>query len=885
MVGDKFMILGYYNRCNLGDDIFSYVLKRYFEVFWPRAEIIIKNTDDVNKIADDVTAVICGGGDLINSYFMSRILKLTENLSCPIYALGVGIPYPQMIDRGYLDGFDYIIHRNHTDAQLLLNKYGPLRVKFAPDLAFYLPKTPQKKITHYLDQALGLTGNRFIRFKAEMQEKMGPNRIAKKIGIFLARPIRRVEDPEAYDHILEVLADFVADLASKKKHFWKPWYCETLDLNEYQIFLIPCGTKEGSNKEDDRLINADLLAKIHQRGEFNNIYQVDQAIPHDEIIALFKSLWLTISTRFHPHVFSILAGTPVLSVYCSRKVENLMTETGLIDYTVKMPVDPETLHPIDLDKDKLSSAFDRIVKHYKCYQVQLQVVNRSLEDYIPDLIKTLNNLLAYKIKHFMPERVSVFTSYKMGKLDLVANNLIQCMYPGIEDLTKLEYVTNLVNGDKRIVDLIPGSIKSFSKEDKIFLSEVIIFTLTRGRCSRYNWGLIEQLFMPEYDLRQSVEYILIEEAKLNEKYLPAQLENDLPLCFRKFNMQYLHQHSLEGYHRSGWNYVMKMLAKFHRPDGIIFDSYLDRTFGWDKDFYQKLGILPFKQSWTGVIHHTPNSEYSQNNLKSVFEDQVFIDSLNYCKGLIVLSKFLKQWIERKLDQIGIARVPIIVVYHPTESVSTTFKMDYFMNNTNKKVIQIGAWLRDSYAIYRLPTSVNYQKCALRGKNMGNHFPKPNYLNKIVNSLLEIGCDKDDACHQLCRTEIVCNKYIVGLIDMIEDNHQSVEIIEMVNNEEFDQLLSENVVFINLVDASAVNTVIECIMRNTPILVNRLPAVEEYLGRCYPLYYDTYVEALDLLDDFSKIYRAHKYLTRMNKCKFSLDNFYQTIIKSPIFMKL
>jgi hypothetical protein len=94
----------------------------------------------------------------------------------------------------------------------------------------------------------------------------------------------------------------------------------------------------------------------------------------------------------------------------------------------------------------------------------------------------------------------------------------------------------------------------------------------------------------------------------------------------------------------------------------------------------------------------------------------------------------------------------------------------------------------------------------------------------------------------------------------------------LSNDEYDELLSNNVVFLNLVDASACNTIIECIVRNTPILVNRLPAVVEYLGNDYPLYYNSFEEAYEILSDNDKLLKAHKYLVNKDKTFLSIENF-------------
>ncbi len=49
------------------------------------------------------------------------------------------------------------------------------------------------------------------------------------------------------------------------------------------------------------------------------------------------------------------------------------------------------------------------------------------------------------------------------------------------------------------------------------------------------------------------------------------------------------------------------------------------------------------------------------------------------------------------------------------------------------------------------------------------------------------------------------------------------------------------------------------MRGTPLLVNRLPAVEEYLGTGYPLYYSDLDDAAAKALDPGRLRAAHEYL--------------------------
>jgi hypothetical protein len=104
-----------------------------------------------------------------------------------------------------------------------------------------------------------------------------------------------------------------------------------------------------------------------------------------------------------------------------------------------------------------------------------------------------------------------------------------------------------------------------------------------------------------------------------------------------------------------------------------------------------------------------------------------------------------------------------------------------------------------------------------------------------------------------------------------DINNSVKILTFLDNEKFDELLSENIVFLNLIDASAVNTLIECVVRNTPIVINKLPAIVEILGSDYPLFYDKLEDINDILSS-RNIESAHNYLKRLDKTNLKIETF-------------
>jgi hypothetical protein len=89
--------------------------------------------------------------------------------------------------------------------------------------------------------------------------------------------------------------------------------------------------------------------------------------------------------------------------------------------------------------------------------------------------------------------------------------------------------------------------------------------------------------------------------------------------------------------------------------------------------------------------------------------------------------------------------------------------------------------------------------------------------------------------------------------------------------EYDELLEKNIVFIELIDASANNTILECIVRNTPIIVNKIEPVVEYLGQDYPLYFENLKDVPLLLTD-EKLLEAHTYLCNLNKSEYYINYF-------------
>jgi hypothetical protein len=102
-------------------------------------------------------------------------------------------------------------------------------------------------------------------------------------------------------------------------------------------------------------------------------------------------------------------------------------------------------------------------------------------------------------------------------------------------------------------------------------------------------------------------------------------------------------------------------------------------------------------------------------------------------------------------------------------------------------------------------------------------------------------------------------------------HPGVQVIPGLAPDDYHATLRRCVVFLEFLTVAASNVVVECIARNTPLLVNRLPALEDYLGRDYPLFYDDIADAHRLLDPVA-LHRGHTCLAAMKKDGLRIETF-------------
>ena len=299
-------------------------------------------------------------------------------------------------------------------------------------------------------------------------------------------------------------------------------------------------------------------------------------------------------------------------------------------------------------------------------------------------------------------------------------------------------------------------------------------------------------------------------------------------------------------HRGGWGYILNELENRHffsKDASVDFFDMIESKFLWNSDFV-------CKNKWCGIIHCTPKTPPYLDciNINKLFENKNFIESLNRCVFIISLSPYVTKYLHKKIKCELNLNINIYTLNHPVlfnESIPL-FNMNHFILNENKILIQIGQQLRKMSSIYLLH-SVTCNKMWLTGTK---NFKKMQNLLDLEIEYLKI------------------NKNMLN---------ETVTMHYTKTFDEYDALLCKNLVFIDLFDAAANNTVLECIVRNTPIIVNRSEGVIDYLGDEYPLYFDSLDDVQGLINT-QKILQAHEYLKNMDKSKFILESFLKDLYK-------
>ena len=307
-------------------------------------------------------------------------------------------------------------------------------------------------------------------------------------------------------------------------------------------------------------------------------------------------------------------------------------------------------------------------------------------------------------------------------------------------------------------------------------------------------------------------------------------------------------------HRAGWGYAMNFLMKYHDNRGILLDDFIDITFGYNYDQNKIDKKIPYRKPWIGFLHHPPSiCPWYEDSYKNSIDINIFLNteefkiSAKYCQCLFVLSEYLKQYLLNNFKCFK--DIPIVVVKHPTDT--QIYKWDFkkfraLYNINGLKVVNIGYFLRNLTSLFLIESNKNLEKILL-----------PSSLPIALDNL---------------------NREIIFKNLQTKIDPKSVKVIDWQNHDFYDKVLEQSLVFLDLFDTSCNNAIIESIVRSCPILVNRHPAIEEYLGKKYPLFYDDPSD-LNSLINYDSIQTTAEYLSHSDHKQFTGEYFSEYIAGS------
>ena len=867
------LIVGYYDHNNLGDEqykiTFNLLLSFKYNIRYLDCDKLSK------KDIDQDTIIILGGGDVLNEYFLDKLNNiLDKNHKNKVLAVSVGLPYNNILtNTNKLSILDYIFIRTEQDLGLFKKYFDSNRIIYLPDISLLLKievNITQELLLRELNpkrqqEVLKKQATTFFWRSNDSPAGIQPDR--KNIVISLSRHFYNIKCKNDYLKIVNKFSNFIIKL---------------LSFNKYSITFIPFNTSnrikdDDKNQENDILFQRDIINVLKQNDvDISHIILIDKTLTSYEALMYYKKAYISIPMRFHGTLFSIYENCPILPIYTTKKIKNFLLDIEWPDdLQYDLPKNNKDI-PIDLDYNLLLNKFNDIVIKYDDLKNHLILKNKNFID---------------KFKLAKQKLFNTIDNPYEKKNNLILNNeiIINNLYNQLQNIAK-----NKCNiDDFRYVKDI--------QVQQLLINIVNYYLVNKQFNSIYTYGLQQKMFTENsFNYKDEFKWILN-----NVKPLNSILNNNKI----SINLSYINQSDISEAHRSGWQYVYENIKYLDNDNSdLIMDLYLDRTFHWQKDVMKYLNIIPYKKPWLGFIHHTFDTTFSEYNCDVMFKDIDFLESLKNCKGIIVLSEYLKKQIINQLNKIGY-NIDVYVLIHPTLLNVPKFTLENFMMNNEKKIVHIGGWLRNIYSFYYLnisgiikneekikkdcfpflccnsiPLNDNLliKKYALKGKNMNNYYYSDNFsVNSNINSNINIDINHD--ANLISRN---INENINNWHKHFQENYlkliNSVEIIDKLENIDYDTLLTGNIVFINLVDASAVNTVIECIVRNTPLIVNKHPAVVELLGEEYPMYYinnhDYFKMSYEIeqLLSVNKIKETTNYLRILDKTNLDINKFVKNL---------
>ena len=339
-------VLGYYYRHNLGDDCFAIVIKHLCKDL--RVSLQFCNTDDIDTLPDGTEAVVVGGGDIINPYFIDKIRRLITKIQ--VIIISAGVPYVNAIPgSNYLNFTSNIVTRNLHDVHMLSGKTLGL-VDFCPD------------IVHLLPEAL-----------TDHTEKHDSNRT---VAFCLTRTIFHPRYKTEYYGMVSKLVDVIQKLVV---------------FHGLRVVLIPFGINLDKDRENDIKLNSQIMAHMGALRRYvrsispqdiDYDYNQQDATPYAQYVSdVLKNVDVAIVSRFHAHVMCVNNCVPFVSLSPTRKVEEFLRQYRFEDTAFPLEVS-DINSPIDLNVSELCSKIVKTMQERSAHVERIAVISSQIRKHL-----------------------------------------------------------------------------------------------------------------------------------------------------------------------------------------------------------------------------------------------------------------------------------------------------------------------------------------------------------------------------------------------------------------------------------------------------------------------------------------------------------------------
>lgn len=308
-----------------------------------------------------------------------------------------------------------------------------------------------------------------------------------------------------------------------------------------------------------------------------------------------------------------------------------------------------------------------------------------------------------------------------------------------------------------------------------------------------------------------------------------------------------------GLHRNRFDRITESLLPLSSDSlqtGTKFIPFIEKYFVWGEEDGEAKSSSPqpLREPWIGILHvpfDTPKWFEPEQRPERFMCSALWRSSQVNCKGIICLSRDLERSVSNFLPALNVS-----TVLHPTEFEDCElFDFERFLSDP--RIVQVGDWLRRMRFAAQI-SAPGYKKLMLMKEHTGTYISRENAIF--------------GAC-----------------------SYRSVDLLDAVSNEEYDAILASSVVVMWLYGTSANNAVLECLARATPLLINPLPAVVEYLGRDYPGYISDHMHVSVVLNDHSRIKSCHQYLLERRKefgmSRLTYEAFCKSLESSSVYQDL